>query len=81
MANMAADGSRRDDRIATDAAVRFGKPVIRGTRVTVDEVVSLLASGLGKEDVALEFGIDIADVHAALDYAARSVANERRFVE
>lgn len=81
MANTAADGWRRDDRIAIDAAVRFGKPLIRGTRVAVDEVVSLLASGLGKEDVALEFGIEIADVHAALDHAARSVANERRFVE
>ncbi|MFY9344147.1 MAG: DUF433 domain-containing protein [Planctomycetota bacterium] len=74
-------GTQPGDRIATDAAVRFGKPVIRGTRVTVDEVVGLLASGLSKDDVAVEFGIAIADVHAALEYAARSVANERRFVE
>jgi uncharacterized protein (DUF433 family) len=81
MADPVDNDSRREERIATDAAVRFGKPVIRGTRVTVDEVVGLLASGLGKEDVAVEFGIELADVHAELDYAARSVANERRFVE
>ncbi|MFQ5507301.1 MAG: DUF433 domain-containing protein [Planctomycetota bacterium] len=67
-----------DIRIVSDETTRFGKPLIRGTRVAVDEVVGLLASGMSKEEVAAEFSIEIEDVHAALAYAAQSVANERR---
>lgn len=68
-------------RIVADRAVRFGKPVVRGTRVAVDEIVGLLASGASKDEVAVEFGVALEDIHAALEYAARSVANERRYAE
>ena len=71
---MASDLTHDLPRIVTDPSVRFGKPVIRGTRICVDEIVGLLASGLDKEAVAEEFGIVLEDVHAALDYAAMSVA-------
>ncbi len=78
---MALNPANVEPRIVVDPSVRFGKPVIRGTRICVDEIVGLLASGLEKEAVAEEFAITLEDVHAALDYAAKSVASERRFVE
>ena len=75
------DLDARDARIVTDAAVRFGKPVIRGTRITVADVVGRLASGMSHAEVAAEFEIELEDVQAALAYAARSVANEQRWAE
>ncbi len=70
-----------EDRITVDPQVRFGKPVIRGTRVTVHEVVGLVAAGMDRAEVAAEFEIEVADVNAALRYAADSVANERRWAQ
>ncbi|MBK8098957.1 MAG: DUF433 domain-containing protein [Planctomycetes bacterium] len=52
-------------RIVADRAVRFGKPVVRGTCVAVDQIVGLLASGASRDDVAVEFGVTLDVVHAA----------------
>lgn len=64
-------------RITVDPAVRFGKPVIRGTRVPVELVVGKLAGGMTVEEVAKEFGLARDDVLAALSYAARALADEQ----
>jgi uncharacterized protein (DUF433 family) len=64
-------------RIAVDEAVRFGRPVILGTRVPVDTVVGKLASGMSMDEVAEEYGIDREDVRAALRYAAEIVETEQ----
>lgn len=61
-------------RIVVDPAVRFGKPVIRGTRVPVATVVGKLAGGLSAEEVAADYGLTLDDVQAALSYAAKVVA-------
>jgi len=42
-------------RIAADSEVRFGKPCVRGTRITVGEVLGALASGLTEAEVIAEF--------------------------
>jgi uncharacterized protein (DUF433 family) len=42
-------------RIAIDPEVRFGKPCVRGTRITVGEVLGALASGMSEADVISEF--------------------------
>lgn len=63
-------------RIVVDEKVRFGKPVIEGTRVPVDLVVGKLAGGMTVEAVAEEYGLAREDVLAALGYAARAVAAE-----
>jgi uncharacterized protein (DUF433 family) len=63
-------------RIVVDPAIRFGKPVIRGTRVPVDLLVAKLAGGMTAEEVAEEYGVTLEDVQAALSYAARVLAEE-----
>lgn len=63
-------------RIVVDEKVRFGKPVIEGTRVPVDLVVGKLAGGMTVEAVADEYALAREDVLAALAYAAHAVAAE-----
>ena len=64
-------------RIAIDSEVRFGKPVIRGTRVPMDLVVGKVAGGMAIDEVAVEYEIAREDVFAALAYAAKTVADEQ----
>ena len=64
-------------RIAVDEGIRFGKPVIMGTRVPVDLVVGKLGSGMSIEEVCEEYEITRDDVLAALSYASRAVADEQ----
>lgn len=45
---------------------RFGKPVIKGTRITVDEVLGALAAGMTYEEIEKEYGVKKDDVLAAL---------------
>ncbi len=63
--------------ITVDASVRFGKPVIQGTRVPVETVVARVASGMAVQAVAEQYGITEKDVYNALQYAALRLAEER----
>jgi uncharacterized protein (DUF433 family) len=64
-------------RIVVDERVRFGRPVIAGTRVPVDVVVGKLGAGMSVDEVADEYGIEAEDVRAALRYAATVVEGEQ----
>ncbi len=63
-------------RIVVDETIRFGKPVIQGTRVPVDVVLGKLAGGMTIDEVMTEYELAREDVLAALSYAARSVADD-----
>jgi uncharacterized protein (DUF433 family) len=60
------------DRITIDPDVRSGKPVIRGTRITVVDILEYLAGGMSQEEVLGDFP-DLAadDIRAALAFAAQ----------
>ncbi len=59
------------DRIVITPEVRFGKPCIRGTRITVGDVLSYLAAGTSQEQLLDEFPQFTAqDVRACLAFAA-----------
>lgn len=64
-------------RISVDENVRFGRPVIQGTRVPVDLVIGKLAGGMDFEEVAKEYELTRDEVLAALAYAAQTVAGEQ----
>ena len=66
--------------ITVDPSVRFGKPVIRGTRVPADVLVARVATGLEIKNVAEEYGVMENDVYNALNYAARRLAEEQIWV-
>ena len=64
------------ERIVIDPAVRSGKPVIRGTRITVVDVLEYLAGGMTAQEVVHDFpALTEADVRAVLAFAAE---RERR---
>jgi uncharacterized protein (DUF433 family) len=67
-------GMQRSQRIVIDAEVRFGKPCVRGTRVSVGDVLGLLASGMSMDELVAEYpSISRDDVLACLDFAARAI--------
>jgi uncharacterized protein (DUF433 family) len=63
-------------RIMVDEKVRFGKPVIKGTRVPVDLIIGKLAGGMTYEEVMAEYDLTKEDILAALDYAAKRLSGE-----
>ena len=63
-------------RITIDEKVRFGKPVIKGTRVPVDLILGKLAGGMTYEEVMAEYELTKEDILAALDYAANHLSDE-----
>ena len=63
-------------RITVDPQVRFGKPVIEGTRVPASAIVGAVAAGDAWEEIALEYGITQEDIRAALAYAANRLEEE-----
>lgn len=63
-------------RIVIDPKVRHGKPVIKGTRVSVDVILGSLAGGMSVDEVTKEYGITRDDVLAAIEYAAKLISTE-----
>jgi len=65
------------DRIEANPKVMQGKPIIRGTRITVELLVRKLAEGATLADLVDAYPhLDEEDIHAALAYAADAVAHE-----
>jgi uncharacterized protein (DUF433 family) len=64
------------EHITVQPNVRFGKPVIAGTRVPVDLIVGKIAGGMTTEEVMQEYDLTREQVQAALKYAAYLVAEE-----
>lgn len=58
-------------RIAVDPEVMVGKPVIKGTRLTVEHMVGLLAHGMTTDEVIDEFEIQREDLQACLLFATK----------
>ena len=63
------------NRITIDADVMQGKPVIRGTPITVELLLRKLSQGATHSDL-LEAHLTVEDISAALAHAAEVVAHE-----
>ncbi|MFQ5964321.1 MAG: DUF433 domain-containing protein [Candidatus Scalinduaceae bacterium] len=63
-------------RIVVDEKIRFGKPVIKGTRVPVYLILGKLAGGMTYEEVIKEYEISREDILAVLNYAAKMLSEE-----
>ena len=69
------------DRIEVNPKVMMGKPVIRGTRITVELILRKLSEGATEEDLReASPRLTRADIHAAIGYAADTVAHEETVV-
>ena len=66
------------ERITIDPAVRFGKPCVRGTRLTVGDVLSNLAAGSTEAELLEDFPqLSHEDILACLAFAAE---REKRLI-
>ena len=64
------------ERIVINPEVRSGKPIIRGTRITVTDILEYLAGGMSVEEILLDFpDLNLEDIQAVLAFAAEQ---ERR---
>ena len=64
------------ERIVLNPKVMAGKPVIRGTRLTVEYILNLLAHGAKENDILDEYkDLDIADIQACILFATKSLEN------
>jgi uncharacterized protein (DUF433 family) len=65
-----------EERITVNPAVRSGKPCIKGTRITVYDVLEYLAGGMSEDKILGDFpDLTREDIRAVLAFAA---ARERR---
>ncbi|HEY5296496.1 MAG TPA: DUF433 domain-containing protein [Verrucomicrobiae bacterium] len=65
-----------NDRIVIDSRICHGKPVIRGTRMPVAQIVGSLAGGMSFEEVEREYDLTRDDIRAALKFAGELVEQE-----
>jgi uncharacterized protein (DUF433 family) len=64
-------------RITSDPGTFGGKPIVRGMRISVELVLSLLAQGVGVEEVLSDYpSLTREDVRACLAYARAVIAND-----
>ena len=64
------------ERIACDPKVMVGKPVVRGTRLTVEFVLNLLGHGSTVEEILTEYdGLAREDIQACQLFASQSLSN------
>ena len=66
------------ERIVTDPLICSGKPVVRGTRIMVRNILGLVAGGYTVDRILLTYPeLTKEDVSAALEYAAHLVGEEQ----
>jgi len=64
------------ERITLNSNVMTGKPVIKGTRLTVQFILGLLAHGASREEILAEYqGLTREDIQACLLFATESLVN------
>jgi uncharacterized protein (DUF433 family) len=68
------------DHIAVDPRILVGKPIIKGTRISVELVIDLLAAGWTQEQILDSYpALRVDDVRACLAYASELLHGEKVF--
>jgi uncharacterized protein (DUF433 family) len=66
------------ERIVVDPQILTGKPVVRGTRISVEWIVALLAKGWSHEQILVSYPhLSEEDIRACLAYASELLREER----
>ena len=64
-------------RIVANVEILGGKPVIEGTRISVEHGLGLLASGMTNEEIIADYpDLTEESIRAVLGYAARALKND-----
>lgn len=77
-ARNADSANMQNDRIVVDPAILVGKPVVKGTRLSVEFLLGLMADGWSESNILDNYpGLTHEDIAACLNYARDLVAGER----
>jgi uncharacterized protein (DUF433 family) len=69
--------ARRHERIVSDPQVMTGKPTIKGTRITVEQILRKLGAGMTSEEIIADHPhLAPEDIRAAQAFAADYLADE-----
>jgi len=69
------------ERIVCNPNILGGKPIVRGTRISVQFLLELLGAGMSISETLEEYShLEREDILAAIRYAAQTIANEEVFV-
>jgi len=63
-------------KIIIDEKIRHEKPIIKGTRITVEEILGMLKSGMSYEEIEKEYNIERQDILAVINYVSSFVYGE-----
>lgn len=64
-------------RIVANPGILGGKPIVEGTRLSVEHILGLLASGMSHEEIIADYPeLSEESIRAVLAYAARALENE-----
>jgi uncharacterized protein (DUF433 family) len=75
--NIITEGDVKMARIVVNPRILGGKPIIEGTRISVEFILDLLASDVSEEEILEDYShLTKEDIRACLRYAARSYRNE-----
>jgi uncharacterized protein (DUF433 family) len=65
------------NRITNNPSVLTGKPVIRGMRISVEQILKMLARGISHSEIIHEYPLlEEEDIRACLLFAASKISNE-----
>ncbi|MEK6607563.1 MAG: DUF433 domain-containing protein [Myxococcota bacterium] len=64
------------ERIVADPEILGGKPVVAGTRISVEFVLGQLGRGIALDDVARDYALSREDILAAIRFAASAVGRD-----
>jgi uncharacterized protein (DUF433 family) len=65
------------ERIVSNPGIFGGKPIVRGTRISVEFILELLAAGMTEKEILSDYHhLSREDIQACLRYAADSMKNE-----
>ena len=64
-------------RIVANPEILGGKPIVEGTRLSVEHILGLLASGMSNQEIIADYpDLTEESIRAVLSYAARALQNE-----
>lgn len=67
--------------IIQDPKILGGKPIITGTRMSVETVLELISSGMGIKELIKEYPfLKKEQIQAAVNYAAKLVGKEESYI-
>ena len=65
-------------RIEINPQIQHGRPVIKGTRVTIEAILAELAGGSSRDYIAREYHVTDEDISSALEYAVELVEAQQQ---